>query len=124
MRIPAAENIPRMAVEALVAAGHEVSWVRAEMPGADDRQVLAHAVKNGLVLLTFDKDFGDLAFLQRLPHSCGIVLVRTRLPSPELAAQRIVSVLASRTDWVGHFSVIDESGIRMRPLPPTDIAGT
>lgn len=124
MRILADENVPRMAVEALRSAGHQVAWVRTEMPGADDRDVLARAEGDAFLLLTLDKGFGELALRRALAPSCGIVLLRMALPSPENAAELILNALQSRSDWAGHFSVIDDRGIRMRPLRPTGFVDT
>jgi predicted nuclease of predicted toxin-antitoxin system len=70
------------------------------------------------LIVTFDKDFGELAFQRRLPATCGIVLFRTGMHSPEKAARVAVAVLESREDWRGHFSVIEEGRVRMTPLPP------
>ncbi len=47
--------------------GHDVAWVRTDAPGSTDQQVLARAVAEDRILLTFDKDFGDLAFRAGLP---------------------------------------------------------
>lgn len=74
MTFLANENFPLDAVEALRRAGHDVAWVRTDAPGSTDSQVLARAVAEGRLLLTFDKDFGDLAFHAGLPAGCGIVL--------------------------------------------------
>jgi len=38
-------------------------------------------------------------------------------PSPMSAAEKVVATLEGRTDWLGHFSVIEDSRIRMRKLP-------
>jgi len=87
------------------------------MAGAHDAVVLARAQAELRTLITFDKDFGELAFKVGLPAECGIVLFRLRLPSPEAAAVRVSAVLAGRSDWPGHFSVVEETRTRMRPLP-------
>jgi hypothetical protein len=36
MRILADENFPRLIVEAVRSAGHDVAWIRAEAPGSTD----------------------------------------------------------------------------------------
>ena len=117
MRILANENFPRAAVELLRSVGHDVLWVRTEFPGITDDEVLRRAVAEQRVLFTFDKDFGELAYGQLLPSECGIVLFRVSLTSPEDAAARIAATIGSREDWIGHFSVIDDLKIRLRPLP-------
>ena len=117
MRLLADENIPRRMVEALRSHGHDVAWVCSDAPGSADSSVLAAARCDGRVLLTFDKDFGELAFRKGLPAGCGIVLFRMVAGSPTKIAQHAVAVLESRTDWSGHFSVIMEDHVRMTPLP-------
>jgi predicted nuclease of predicted toxin-antitoxin system len=117
MRLLAHENFPAEAVEALRSRGHDVAWVRTDAPGSSDRQVLDRAVAEGRLLLTFDKDFGELAFRAGLPASSGVVLFRIRLASPSQVAQRAVAVLESRSDWPGHFAVVLDDRVRMTLLP-------
>jgi predicted nuclease of predicted toxin-antitoxin system len=118
MRLLANENVPAIAVEALRAQGHDVFWIRTDAPASLDEEVLARAEAEQRILLTFDKDFGELAFRAGLPASCGIVLFRIPMHSPERVAQIAIAALESRTDWAGHFSVVGERRIRMTPLRP------
>jgi predicted nuclease of predicted toxin-antitoxin system len=117
MRFLANENFPRDAVAALAASGHDIVWVRAAAPGSKDEDILAWAVRDGRVLLTVDKDFGELAWRVGLPASCGIVLFRLPMPSPATVGATLAARIDERTDWVGHFAVIEPGRIRMRPLP-------
>ena len=115
MRLLANENFPAKAVHALRGAGHDVAWVPESTPSAADREVLAQAVSESRVLLTFDKDFGELAFRSGLPASCGIVLFRV-VPLPDVAAATAVAVL-TEIDPVGRFVVVEPGRVRERPLP-------
>jgi len=117
MRLLADENVPRVAVEALRDSGHDVTWVRNEAAGSSDVEVLEQAAREDRLLVTLDKDFGELAFAGRLPASCGVLLVRTAPSSPSHVAETIVTALGSRTDWAGHFSVVEPGRVRMTPLP-------
>jgi predicted nuclease of predicted toxin-antitoxin system len=81
MRILANENFPPAAVNALRQAGHDALWVRTESPGISDRDVLSRAQLDTRVVVTFDKDFGELAFRSGLPAECGIILFRIAMPS-------------------------------------------
>ncbi len=116
MKLLANENLPLDMIEALRGAGHEVAWIRTDSPGADDVAVLARAVAENRVLITFDKDFGELAFQQKLPATCGIILLRITAASSQEAAKKVAAALTGRDDWPGHFSVIDDWRIRIRPL--------
>ncbi len=117
MRFLANENFPGAAIGALRARGHDVAWVREDSPGIADQEVISWAVADDRILVTFDKDFGELVFRVGVPASCGIVLFRISPSSPTDIALTAVTVLESRTDWAGHFSVIEETKIRMAPLP-------
>jgi predicted nuclease of predicted toxin-antitoxin system len=116
MRFLANENFPGPAIAAPRAAGHDVIWVRIAAPGITDREVLAWAAREQRVLLTFDKDFGELAKGSALPRACGVVLLRLPMPPPGDVGQRLADLITSRDDWAGYFSVIEPGRIRMRSL--------
>jgi predicted nuclease of predicted toxin-antitoxin system len=116
MKFLANENVAGDAVVALRAKGHDVAWIRDDAPGSRDEDVLARAVTEGRILITFDKDFGELAFHSRLPAKCGIILFRIPAPSASFVANTVVTAIESRTDWVGQFSVVEENRVRMRGL--------
>ena len=116
MRFLANGNFPGDAVAALQSAGHDVVWVRTAAPGSKDDGILAWAMRDDRVLLTFDKDFGELAWRFGLPASCGIVLFRLPMPLPTAVGAALASRIAERNDWPGHFSVIEPSRVRMRTL--------
>jgi predicted nuclease of predicted toxin-antitoxin system len=117
VRLLANENFPRDAVDVLRANGHDVAWVRTDAPGSSDDAVLARAQQEQRLLITFDKDFGELVFAKGQAASQGVVLFRIGMPSPSIVATKVASVLDSRGDWAGHFSVVDDTRIRMIPLP-------
>jgi predicted nuclease of predicted toxin-antitoxin system len=94
-----------------------VVWIREASPGSLDSQVLARAQDENRIMITFDKDFGELAFRYGLPASCGIVLFRISTPSSEYIARLAVAAFNQREDWAGHFSVIEDTRIRMSSLP-------
>jgi hypothetical protein len=81
-----------------------------------DPDVLAWATRDERILLTFDKDFGELARASALPSKCGVILFRTPMPRPGDIGQRLSKLVTSRDDWAGHFSVIEPGRIRMRVL--------
>ena len=117
MRLLANENLPAQAVRALRAEGHDVLWARLDAPGSSDEDLLRRASAERRLLITFDKDFGELAFRSGLPAEAGILLLRIKPTSPADVATIIVRALASRTDWAGHFAVVEQHQIRMTPLP-------
>jgi predicted nuclease of predicted toxin-antitoxin system len=117
MRIIANENISGDAVKALQQEGHEVIWIRTKAPGTKDHDILEMAQRDKLVVITFDKDFGELAFSYGLPAQCGVILFRVPPLSPEFLVRFIVQSINNRDDWSGIFAVIEPDRIRIRPLP-------
>lgn len=117
MNFLADENFPLDAVLTLRRQGHDVAWIRTDSPGVTDEIVLARARAENRILLTFDKDFGELAIRRGLPATCGIILFRTTATAGPVAAEKVSMAIASRTDWPGHFAVVDDRRIRIRPLP-------
>ena len=75
MRFLADESVERPVVVRLRNAGYDVSYVSETQPGAPDDNVLRQASRELRILVTNDKDFGTLAFLQRRA-SAGVVLLR------------------------------------------------
>ncbi len=113
----AASCVPADAVDAARQAGHDLARVREFMPGADDDRVLAQSIAEQRVLLTFDKDVGELAFRQGKKSTHGVILLRPKLKSPAYVSRFLVTVLAQTIDWEGHFCVAREGRPRTIPLP-------
>ncbi len=116
-RFLADENVPADAVEAARQAGFDMAWVQEASPGADDEAVLSMSLAEGRVLMTFDKDFGEMAFRQGKNTTCDVILLRPRLRSPDYVSQFVVAVRNEQIDWEGHFAVAQEEKVRIVPLP-------
>jgi predicted nuclease of predicted toxin-antitoxin system len=107
--------IPFQLIAALKSHGANVISA-AGRPAMPDEEVLSVAVAGDRVLITSDKDFGDLVF--RGGHTAlGIVLIRLDLVSTVVVdhtAQRIVSL---ENGGRGFFVVLERNSIRVRPMP-------
>lgn len=117
MRLLVDQNVPRAVVKRLREDDHNVTWAQTAHPGADDEVLLKRAQEENRVVLTFDTDFGTLAFHRDLPASAGIILFRLTLVSPLAVAEAVRETIEAREDWEGHFAVVDDTQIRMRPFP-------
>jgi predicted nuclease of predicted toxin-antitoxin system len=117
MRILANENFPGPLIRELRRLGHDVLSVKETMRGATDLEVLERSRQEERLVVTFDKDFGELAFRFGLSTRSGIILFRLSGPSPEADNTRVLAAFASEIDWTGHFSVVTADRIRVRPLP-------
>src|ERR1700752_1968250 len=105
------------AKDELQAAGHDVLWTGdlAQDPGDED--ILAQAHREQRVLITLDKDFGELAIRRSLPH-CGIVrLVNIRAPQQGALCQQ---VLALYGDELLRGAILTVEAGRVRIRPPDD----
>src|SRR4051812_8270341 len=93
------ENVPADAVAAARQAALHIAWVREISPGISDDDVLALSLSEGRVLVTFDKDFGEMAFEHGKTATPGVVLLRPRLRSPDYLAHFTVAVLTQPVIW-------------------------
>jgi predicted nuclease of predicted toxin-antitoxin system len=116
MRLLADENVPASVVRTLKNEGHDIRWIRIEAPGVPDIDVIRLAYQEERVILTYDKDFGELVMKDNRYPSYDIIFFRLSRMDPSQMAGYIRDVIGSRKDWKGHFSVIEEDRIRMRPL--------
>jgi predicted nuclease of predicted toxin-antitoxin system len=116
MRILANENFPGPLIVALRDRAYDVVAVKEVLRGADDRVILQRAQSENRILVTFDKDFGELAFRLGLPAQSGVILFRLTGSKPELDNARALAAIESRADWAGHFAVVTDDRRRMRPL--------
>lgn len=117
MRLLLDENVPMASVRALRAAGHDVYSASEVAIGAPDEELLARAHVDQRLLITFDRDFGDLAVRHHHGASGGIVLLRFVPRNSDEVALLLCELLA-RTDveWSGRMSIVDRRHIRQRPL--------
>ena len=90
----AEENVPLGAIDAARRAGLDLASARESNPGIDDDAVLTMSLSEGRVLVTFDKDFGEMAFRRGLRSHPGVVLPRPRLRSPVDVARFVAMVLS------------------------------
>ena len=114
MDFVADEGVDRHIVERLRHEGHNVAYVAEMDPGIEDEAVLEQAAAAGAVLVTADKDFGELVF--RLGQaSSGVLLVRLVGRSPEGKANIVAAVVEKYGDELTEaFSVLSASGVRIR----------
>lgn len=117
MRLLADENIPLETVRALRAAGHDVFSAAESAQGAADNELLRRANADGRLLVTFDRDFGDLAVRAGQLAPAGIALLRI-VPQSAKEVTTLLAGLLARTDieWSGRITVIERAQIRQRPL--------
>lgn len=100
-------------VRALRSAGHDVIAVRDTYPGALDEEVIALAARDARVLLTEDKDFGQIVFASEA-GSAGVILIRFPSSARAGMGRAVVEAIAKCGARVaGRFSVLQPGRIRI-----------
>jgi predicted nuclease of predicted toxin-antitoxin system len=92
-------------VAGLRGAGHDVVAVRQASRGAGDRSVIEMARRDGRVLVTEDKDFGDLVFRHGLVVP-GLVLLRYVQSDVRAVLARLLAVVDRYRDELHGFHVV------------------
>lgn len=117
-RFLADECFPGPMVRALRQAGFEVARSSELLPGAEDRNVLGLAVREGRILLTEDADFGDLVVRFQI-ETLGVVRVALTPMAKAYRNSRVVAALLSLGDKVlNAVTVIEPARVRLRPIRP------
>ncbi len=111
-QIVADESVDFRIVIQLRQIGLIVYAIAEQQPSIKDESVLAIACENEALLITEDKDFGELVFRLQLPHR-GILLIRITE-----AGQKIASVVRTvskyHTELLNKFSVINDNKLRIK----------
>ena len=117
MKFLANENFPLDSVHLLRRAGHRVLSISEEHASMQDVDVLRKAVKDKSVILTFDRDYGELIFKYPKLIPEGLVYFRFDPATPEEPALILLKTLKQKTiHLLKHFTVIEEGRIRQRTL--------
>lgn len=105
----------------LRAADHDVTRVGHEYPGGlPDDEVLTIACRERRILITDDRDFGELVFRLGLPHSGVIFLRLGAYSSLAEKIERVQYVLDRFAHNLDEFVVVGPHHVRVRPLQPPD----
>jgi predicted nuclease of predicted toxin-antitoxin system len=115
MNFLADESVNGPAVDRLREDGHDVLSVAEMEPSLPDETVLAMANQRDALLLTADKDFGELVFRQRRV-SAGVVLIRSAGLSPATKAMVVSTAIREHASELQHaFAVMSPGMVRIRP---------
>lgn len=110
------ENVSRLVIESLRLAGCDVMSVSETRAGASDHEVLAAAEREGRILITEDRDFGELVVRQRLGVR-GVILLELDRLSNVAEAALVTDVATAHADKLaGNLLVIEPGRVRVRPL--------
>jgi predicted nuclease of predicted toxin-antitoxin system len=114
MRFLADQNLERRVARYLIDEGHDVTIGGINYDaGLPDTAVLDLARREGRILITNDRDFGELIWRQRLPHS-GVIFFRMLAATAEQKIARLRLVLQEYADQLDQFIVVSATRVRIR----------
>lgn len=114
MKFLADEGVDKPIVTMLRNAGFDIGYILELIPGADDETVLELAHSQQRILITQDKDFGELVFRLQQPHH-GIILIRLEGYTPHFKAEIVTQFLQHHeAEMPDKFTVIQPNAIRIR----------
>jgi predicted nuclease of predicted toxin-antitoxin system len=120
MKLLADAHISRAMVNHLVGLGHDVLHAATLSPRMSDSAILKRATTDGRIVLTADKDFGELCF-RRLIACAGVVLLRLNAPSEAGRLETFKRLWPLvEPNATGHYHVVADSTIRRVSLPSAD----
>ena len=115
MKFLANQNFPRPSIIAIRERGYEVVSVSEKYPGITDESIISIASQHDLIILTFDKDYGEIIFKYSKVNPPAVVFFREKGDSPQFAGQTLLSILhSSSIRIVNCFTVIEKDRIRQR----------
>ena len=114
MRLLADENISPKTIQIIQQQGIDVTSIRDTKPGVTDREVVKIANREKRVIVTFDKDFGEIIIRNGF-KAPGLILLRIN-KTPAEVAKRILDVAKRGIPLEGKIVVIQENKIRIQSI--------
>jgi predicted nuclease of predicted toxin-antitoxin system len=108
------ESVDVPIIKALRSNNFDVRSIFEESPAVDDEVVLQQANDDKRILLTIDKDFGELVFRLRLVH-CGVILIRLEGSSTSEKCEIVLRAIQNYgSELTEAFTVIQSGLVRIR----------
>ena len=116
MRFLANENFPTNSIKILRESGYDVISVSEDFPSVKDFEVLLYAQQKRCIVLTFDRDYGELIYHYGF-FAYGVVYFRFDSEYPEEPAERLLKILdLGEIELLDKFTVVERDRIRQRKI--------
>lgn len=115
MRFLANENFPFPSVRLLRENNCYVKSIAEEFPGIADSAVMKIATEENLIILTFDKDYGEIIFRLGYTNPPSVVFFRYKGMDQLFAGSYILKLLnEEKRDITNSFTVVEKDSYRQR----------
>jgi len=115
MKFLANENYPFPSIKILRAHGHDVKSIAEESFGITDVEVLDIAKDEDRIILTLDKDYGELIFLHKANNPPSVIFYRYKGVTPEFAGTILIDILHNPDiNLINIFTVIEQNNVMQR----------
>lgn len=109
------ENFPRPSTIILREKGYHIISIQEKARGISDEEVIKMALDANLIILTFDRDYGELIFKYAKDNPPAVVFFREKGNTPEFAGSSLVSILSNKEISLSEaFTVIEVNNVRQR----------
>jgi predicted nuclease of predicted toxin-antitoxin system len=116
MRFLANENFPIKSIKVLRKYGYDVISVSEDFPSVEDSEVILYAQQKRCVILTFDRDYGELIYHYGF-FAFGVVYFRFEPEYPEEPAEQLLKILdLGEIELLNKFTVVERDRIRQRKI--------
>lgn len=114
MNLVADEGVDAQMVTMLRELGHDVYYIAKELTGINDEAILQKSNAENRILITQDKDFGELVYRLKMVHS-GIILIRLMGLKASIKTEILKKVILNHEDnLLGSLVVVQPGAIRIR----------
>lgn len=115
MKLLANENFPKASVLALRNIGYDILSIGEENSSIEDHEVVSIAIAEERLILTFDRDYGELVFKKGLKPPKGIIYLRIDQFAPDEPAEIIYNLIqAEKFTFDRYLTVINRNFVRQR----------
>lgn len=110
------ENVGQSVIDYLKKKKYDILIAKEKLLRREDYFLLQLAYNEQRIIITNDKDFGELVFHEKLPAYC-IILFRFKLENPILKIRALDKILSlNQNKLINHFIIVNESSFRIRVL--------
>lgn len=115
IKLLANENFPISSVRFLEKEGFDILYIGIAHAGITDKEVMNLATVEDRLILTFDRDYGELIFKYQNKPPAGVIYLRFEDFTPEYPGQFLKEFLNdSELIFREMFTVVDEKGVRQK----------